>query len=59
MFIAMVLKRVLEMDGRLENTKKKLKGKIEVEYRERRGLKFFIEKEAIFNLRILGPTLLC
>ena len=59
MLEGMVLKRVLEMDGRLENTKKKLKGKIEVEYRERRGLKFFIEKEAIFNLRILGPTLLC
>ena len=42
-----------------EYAMKTLKGKIEVEYRVGRGLKFFIEKEAIFNLRILGPTLLC
>ena len=42
-----------------EYAMKTLKGKIEVEYRVRRGLKFIIEKEAIFNLRIFGPTLLC
>jgi len=59
MFRAMVLKGVWGALQRLENAMKTLKGKIEVEYRVRRGLKFFIEKETIFNLRILGHTLLC